>query len=331
MDELRDQFDRKGFAVLRGAAPAEALEAYPAEIDALREGLLVRAPGDEHVSLAGRAEPGRAGEVDPYALSDAARAILLPEPVVAALAARFDGAAPLLFDAAQTAAGAPDPGPYRDATYVAVSAQPEALVTLVVALGAAPAHVAVRPGSHRLATAPFSGRYRHFNPERDGDAALQRHRDELTDALAGLDEEGETIALEPGDVAFWHADLVHEAPQGPALIAHVCPTSAQPSWFAYRPERARLAAVGAAWIASQHYDLLDAVDPAEAPVPEPPGAPEPARAPDLERVEEGMRAHDDRPPDAPAPPPPHQPPPGRRTGGGIVDAVRGLMGRRGGR
>jgi hypothetical protein len=322
MVDLR-QFDDDGYLVLRGAAPGDAVGAYAGELQRLRDGLLVRAPGDAYASLAARAEPGTAGAVDPYAISDVARAVLLPEPLVATLTARWDDA-PLLFDAVEALAGSPDPGPYRDATYVAASEDPAALVTSVVALGDAAVDVIVHPGSHRAPTTPFSGRYRHFNPERDGDEALQRHRAEVAALVA--EAGAETITLNAGDILLWHADLVHDpiAADASALVAHLCPAGQRPGWFAYRPERARCAAVGDAWVATQHYDLVDAVD------PEP-------RADDyeqdaesereLETVEDALRAHDDRPPDAPAAPPPG-PNVHRRTGG-FVNSVRGIMGRRG--
>jgi hypothetical protein len=330
MDGARDPIEQDGFLVLREAVPGDVLAAYAEELPRLRDGLLVRAPGDEHVSLAARAQPGEAGVIDPYAFSGAARAVLLPEAVVAALGARYDGDAPLLFDASGTEAGAPDDGPYRDATYTAVAGEPEALVTGVVALSDG-VTVTVFPGSHRIATAPFSGRYRHFNPERDGHDALARHREELRAALA--DAPGETVRLDAGDVLLAHPDLVHQPVRGHGLVAHFCPLRAEPGWFAYRPERARRAAAGAAWITSQHYDLGDAVEPEQEPTT--------VGEAELEQVEEALREHDEdaRAASDPAaeaspateePDPPTPPAGGRRPSGGLMGTVRGLM-RRGGR
>ncbi|MCW2993841.1 MAG: hypothetical protein JWQ18_1336 [Conexibacter sp.] len=320
MDDLREAWERDGYVVLRGASPTDLIAAYDAELAADREGLLVRGPGDEHVSLATQDADRPTGAVDPYALSPAARALLLPPELVRFLARDvFDREPPLLFDAAEATAGAPDPdgGPYRDATFTALAAEPESLVTATVALGE-DAQVTLYPGSQRITTTPFSGRHRAFNPERDGAQALARHRDELATALTG---DPETITLHAGDALLWSAGLVHTAVAGTALVAHLCPVRVQPAWFAYRPERARLAAHedGAAWIASQHYDLLDAV----APEDEPPAGVE--AAPELERVEEALREHDEDNPPAPSPPPSVA---GRRSGG-LVDSVRGLMNRRG--
>jgi len=320
MDDLREAWERDGYVVLRAASPTDLIATYDAELAAERDGLLVRGPGDAHVSLATQEADRTVGAVDPYALSAAARALLLP-PALVRLVTDLLGGAPLLFDATEATAGGPDAGnAYRDATFTALAAEPETLVAAAVAL-ADGAHLTLFPGSHRLATTPFSGRHRAFNPERDGDDALQRHRAELD---AALGDAPDTITLEAGDVLLWSAGLVHTAVAGAALVAHLCPARVQPAWFAYRPERARLAAHedGAAWIASQHYDLLDAV----APEDEPPVGVE--DEPELERVEDALREHDD---DNPAAPPTPSAPPsvaGRRSGG-LVDSVRGLMNRRG--
>jgi hypothetical protein len=319
MDDLRQAWERDGYVVLRGVAPTDQIAAYAQELTADRDGLLVRGPGDEHVSLATTVEPSDdrpIGAVDPYALSVAARALLLPADLVRFLTRDvFGGDAPLLIDAVEAGAGPPEVGPFRDATYIALATEPETLVTATIALDAG-AELTLFPGSQQLPTTPFSGRFRHHNPERDGNDALQRHRDELAAGL-GQGFASDIITLHPGDAVVWSADLVHTPVSGNALIAHLCPVRVQPAWFTYRPERARLAAHadGTAWIATQHYDLLDAV------------TPETTRdgvedEPELERVEQALREHDES--NAPRPRPI-----GGRRGGGLVDSVRGLMSRRG--
>ena len=319
MDDLRQAWQQDGYVALRGVAPIDQIAAYAQEFAANRDGLLVRGSGDEHLSLATTVQPASdrpSGAVDPYALSAAARALLLAPDLVRFLTRDvFGDDAPLLFDAVEASAGPPDDGPFRDATYVALANEPETLVTATIALGAG-VELTLFPGSQQLVTASFSGRYRHFNPERDGDAALHRHREELTAGL-GQEPAGNTITLRPGDAVLWSADLVHAPVIGSALIAHLCPVRVQPSWFTYRPERARLAAHagGTAWIATQHYDLVDAVALEESPV----GLQD---EPELERVEQALREHDESNPS-------HPPPVGGRRGGGLVDSVRGLMSRRG--
>jgi hypothetical protein len=307
-----DAFAPDGYVLLPEAAPRDALAAYPAALEDARDGLLARRPGEPHAELATSAPDG--GPVDPYAIVEPARTLLLPPPLVELLTAAY-GDQPLLFDAVGAQAGAPDPDhPYRDATFTALATEPDTLVTTVVALGTTT--VDVFPGSQAIATAPFSGRYPAFNPERDGDAALDRHHQELQAALGAP----KTITLNPGDVLAWTAGLVHAAPQGDALVGHLCPVRVQPAWFAYRQERARHAAApdGNAWLTSQHYDLVDAV------TPEPPEETPAEDEQELQRVEAALREHDSD--NAPPPVAPHAEP---RRHGGLVDSVRGMLGRRG--
>lgn len=301
--------EETGYELLNGAVPAETIDAYARERADAGDGLLVRAGASGQVDLPSRAQ-GDTGAVDPYAVLPEARGLLLPEAVTTALTERF-GEAPLLFDAAETAAAAPEDGPYRDATYTALADEPETLVTLIVALGEATG-VEVYPGSQAIPTTPFSDRYRHFNPERDGDEAIARHREELTAALG----DSERLALSPGDVLLLAADTVHRPVEGPALVAHLCPTRVKPGWFAYRPERARHASLddGRAWLASQHYDLVDAIEPEQAPADE-----------EIEQVEEALREHDRELATEPQP----GAGTGARRSGGLVDSVRGMLGRRG--
>src|SRR3954454_20712424 len=324
MDELRQGWERDGYVVLRGAAAEGAPDAYREDLARLRDGLLARAPGDEQVSLAGQRPDG--GAVDPYALSDAARDLLLTPAVVAFVTeAVYDGTAPLLFDAAETAAGAPDAQPYRDATYTALAGDAESLVTVAVALG--DAALVAYAGTHTVATTPFSNRYRHVNVERDGDAALQRHHEEISAALA--DREATELTLAAGDVVVWAADLIHAPVPGAALVGPLAPCPTRPGWFAYRTDRARLAshADGAAWITSQHYDLVDAIAPEDAPA----GVQDEA---EIRGVERALREHDEElatePTANPATPAPDAAgTPGGRRAGGLGDSVRGLLGRRG--
>jgi hypothetical protein len=300
--------DDTGYQVLTGAVTPDAIEAYARGRASAIEGLLARERGGSQVELASSASDD-AGAVDPYAVVPEARAVLLPDAVTTALSERFGGEAPLLFDAAETAAVMQEDGPYRDATYVALADEPDTLVTLVVAVGEA--SVEVFPGSQTIETTPFSGRYAHFNPERDGDDAIVRHREELTAALG----ESERIALDAGDVLILAAKTVHRPIEGPALVAHACPSRVHPGWYAYRPERARHATVddGRAWLSSQHYDLVDALQPEQAPADG-----------EIEQVEEALREHDRELATDP-------PPTGAeaRRSGGLVDSVRGILGRRG--
>jgi hypothetical protein len=131
--------------------------------------------------------------------------------------------------------------------------------------------------------------------------------------------------LQQGDVLVWSAGLVHGPVTGPALVAHFCPVHVAPGWFTYRPERAQHARHedGRAWIATQHYDLVDAIAPEAAP-----------ESQEIERVEDALREHDqdlatEPQPGTQEPAPSSSTAAAPRRSGGLVDSVRGIIGRRG--
>src|SRR4051794_18611577 len=97
-----ERFHADGYVVLEQAAPADALAAYPDQRAAARDGLLARRPHAEQVELATQVAPDQAaGAIDPYAIVDAARALLLAPALVDLLTNLYDGDPPLLFDAAE--------------------------------------------------------------------------------------------------------------------------------------------------------------------------------------------------------------------------------------
>lgn len=313
----RGAWDEAGFVVLHAAAPSEAIERLDGELEAAHDRLLVRVPGDDHPSLPSRAG-GRAhaGAVDPYVVCPAAREVLLARGVVAFLRDVL-GQPPMLIDAVEATAGAPDPGPFRDATYVPLS-DPEALVGIAVATG--DARLRVHRGSHRLPVLRFSGRYRHVNPERDGEHALDEHRAALRELLDAHDVAEDQLELSPGDVVLWRAELVHRAVEGPALAGHLAPRSAEPWWFGHRPDRAVRVPHGGAWFTSRHYSLADlpGAEPHDAASPPAPPAGAAHEPPAVDVVEHELERHDGV---ATTPRPPQR-------NRGLMGRMREAMGRR---
>lgn len=311
----RQSWDEQGFVVLAQAAPAAAVEQLDRELGAEADRLLVWSPGDDYPSLAARRDARQeAGIVDPYVLSIAARELLMP-PAAVAFLADVHGAAPMLVDAVGTEAGAPGASPYRDPTFVP-SSDPDALAGMLVALG--DATLPVFPGSHRLAPEPFSDRYRHVNPERDGADALDEHRTRLEAALADAGLGERAVELRPGDVLLWQANLVHRGAEGRAMEAHLLPCSAEPQWFAQRPDRAYRVRHGEAWFTSRYYPLADVPGAVRHAAPATSSPADERGTPGLDVVEHELDRHDDVPATPAAP----------ERQRGMLGRVRGVMGRR---
>jgi hypothetical protein len=328
--ELRQWID-EGYVVLRDATPAAAREALMEELPALHAELPVRRPGEPEPVLGSEATDAVA--LDLHAHSMFAREVLLATPIVDWLHLVLDDA-PLLIGSIEDGCATPLGGLHRDPSLVAVSS-PLELVGARAALRDGPA-LTVVAGSHRLPDQPFGGT-RHFNPERDGAAALRAHDEQLARAAQDAGLAAVAITLSAGDVVLWAADLLHDDPSlesgatPTALVAHYCPAGRTPRWFDTLPHRTRRLSHNGGWLVSRHSELLDAPHAGSAPASEhvlPP-------VPPLEAVAERLHEHDadaaTGAPDAssaPASAPQDPEPRSTRPAGGFVSAVRGLMGRR---
>ncbi len=325
---------RDGYVLLRGAVAPETARRAAETLGALRGTLPVRRPGDQQPSPS-----GDGALLDPHAASVTVRDVLLATPIVDWLTLVFEEP-PLLVDSVVGGCATPTGLPHRDPSLVAISA-PLELAGARIALADGPPF-SIIPGSHRLPERPFSGVARHFNPERDGGDALREHDERLLEAARAAGLQPVELPLTGGDVVLWSADLVHDDPAGDdsALVAHYCPATREPAWFATLPHRGRRLSHNAGWLVSRHAELTDAPRPpdgdrpAEAHELESERAPEPAPAPAIEVVEDALERHDadtrDVPASSAAPPRP-QPTHGAQAHreGGLVGGVRRLLGRRG--
>ena len=117
-------------------------------------------------------------------------------------------------------------------------------------------------GSHRLPEFLFSGKYKHWNEKRDGEAQqaewrghVQRHAERM-----GLEEK--TFLPRKGDVLIWSADLAHGGSpvQDPSLtrkslVGHYCPDRVDPFYFKVQPDRRGKVEYAGSFYASQYYPV----------------------------------------------------------------------------
>ncbi|MBI5105935.1 MAG: phytanoyl-CoA dioxygenase family protein [Solirubrobacterales bacterium] len=319
---LRRTWEEHGCVVLEGTVPDDAIDRLLEDLArAAAEGddrLLARTPEDPDGYVPLRAGAAVEHVADPHAHLAAARDLLLSDALVAWLRLVFD-AEPLLFRALAVERGEAQ-GPHQDSAYVAVSS-PQALVSAYVALEDAQegsGELVYWEGSHRVPEHLFSGRYKHWNPERDGDAEHEAWRRELEEHVAELPRR--TFLPRKGDVLVWSADLVHaaapvtdEGRTRRSLVAHYCPVGVEPAYFGYREDRRTTVAYNGGRYASEHHDL--------EPEPAPPEEEEETIPTAAEQ--QAVRAERRQPSGAE---PSGQPL--RRRSGGLVGRVRGILGDR---
>jgi phytanoyl-CoA hydroxylase len=256
-----------GYAILPGAVDPQVCDEL---VDDLRtafargdDRLSVIPPGDHFGhKLAPDTDMHGMRVTDVYVYFESARRALLSAAIVQFLRSIFD-AAPLLHQSLTFEHGSGQ-GIHRDTAYVVVD-PPLALAASWIALED------VQPGSgelvyfdrsHNLPDYLFSGRYKSWNPERDG---FVEH-DECANLLhSGSLDRGlplQVLRVNKGDALIWSADLAHGG--GPiedtsltrrSLVGHYCPEWAVPRFFDQFPERAVRRRYADSYYASTHYSV----------------------------------------------------------------------------
>ncbi|MFL5823823.1 MAG: phytanoyl-CoA dioxygenase family protein [Solirubrobacteraceae bacterium] len=258
---------RQGYVVIREAADPAVCERLRTDLDeAFRGGderLLTHSPAStEYQPLRPGMDTERARVVDVYAYYDSARQALLSPRIVEFLSTVFDDD-PLLFQSLTFERGSQQPM-HQDTAFVVVSSPLELAAAWIALEDIHPGsgELMYLEGSHRLPEFLFSGRYKHWNPKRDG----QQQHDEWqrliheNARLMGLKHQ--TFLPRQGDALIWSADLAHGGSElsdpgltRRSLVGHYCPSRVQPIYFALEPRRRAKVELDGGDYASQHYAI----------------------------------------------------------------------------
>ncbi|MEM7740899.1 MAG: phytanoyl-CoA dioxygenase family protein [Pseudomonadota bacterium] len=198
--------------------------------------------------------------VDVYHHIQSARDMLFGPTITSFLKMVFDEA-PLLTQSLSFVYGS-EQNIHQDTSFVVMNS-PMKLAAVWIALedveedaGALIYH----PGSHRWDDHMFSGRYKHWHRQRDGDAGYQEWEDWFAAEVRERQSEPQMFRAKKGDVLFWHAGLAHgggpigaHKPTRRSLVAHYCPRSKRPYYHVYAPRTRRIYKDGAQHWSTRHY------------------------------------------------------------------------------
>ncbi|MFM9917411.1 MAG: phytanoyl-CoA dioxygenase family protein [Rhizobacter sp.] len=139
---------------------------------------------------------------------------------------------------------------HQDTAYV-VTERPRSLAASWCALEdiqAGSGELIYYEGSHRLPDWKYSGKFKHFNHERD---AHQEHLDHLAFLKSESEKRGfplKRFLPRKGDVLIWAADLAHGGAQienqnitRKSLVTHFCPGNLKPHYLQYLPKTHQIA------------------------------------------------------------------------------------------
>lgn len=260
-------FAKNGFLIIPGAVPANACDRFSNDItNAWRSGderLLVQRPRER------TGQPLKAGSarvqarvVDSYVYYRSALALLLSRSIVRFLTLVFEDA-PLLFQSLSFDVGS-EQGLHQDTAYV-VTSSPMELAAAWIALEdiqEGSGELMYVPGSHRIPEYHFSGQYKHWSSERDGDAQHNEWAGLLNEKSTAMGLQRQVFRPKKGDVLIWAADLAHggspvtdRSLTRKSLVGHYCPNRVNPNYFSYQPDRVQKKKYRSGYYSSSYYDL----------------------------------------------------------------------------
>jgi hypothetical protein len=266
-DDLLRTWIEQGYVVLPGAVSAEVCEHVKTDLaNSFANGderLRVLAPGEHFGQPLQAGTDMRGMRVnDIYVYFESARQALFAEPISRFLTLIFDGG-PLLLQSLSFESGSRQ-GVHQDTAYVEID-PPLALAASWIALEdvqAGSGELVYYEGSHRLPDFLFSGSYKCWHPERDGQEQHTEFADGLSTRAEAAGMELKRLLVKQGDVLIWSGDLAHgggevtdETMTRRSLVGHYCPEWAVPRYFDQFPERSERRRYGRGVYASTHYEL----------------------------------------------------------------------------
>ncbi len=254
---LRDKltfFIDNGYVIFEKAVAPERIDAYLRELsDARRAGgpllasVPVQGPQDKAVIPLDEADVSAplTKVLDTYVHLPAARELIFSAPIVEFLQAVFEDGV-LAFQGLHFERGSTQ-DIHQDTAYV-VCEEPMKLCASWIALEdvvAGSGELIYYPGSHRLPDWLYSGRYKHYNHERDPHAEHLAHLRSLHERSAQKGLSLQSFLPKKGDALIWAADLAHGGSRitdpsltRRSLVTHYTLESTSPYYFRFiAPEK----------------------------------------------------------------------------------------------
>lgn len=253
IDQLK-KWRENGFVILNNAISHKHISQYLSETEALGQldpcplrmtSAALQAPVHYQRELFLNTPSARL--VDDFIFSNASRQILFNPQIIKFLSLVFERQA-LLTQSLRFNQGSEQPI-HQDTAFVRMNA-PMKLVGVWVALEDIEpdsGELLYLPGSHNWEGYLFSGRFKHYDAERDGPEQLKAWHQWILDEAKKRDVEPQSFHAKKGDVLFWHAALAHGgAPiRKPgqtrlSLVGHYCPIGVRPLYHYYKPRQRRI-------------------------------------------------------------------------------------------
>lgn len=198
--------------------------------------------------------------VDCYYHFAEARKILFAEPIKSFLKDVLS-AEPLLTQSLSFEYGS-EQSLHQDTSFVIMTSPMKFVAAWVALEDVKPGSGALQylPGSHLWGDFLFSGKFKHWDRERDGDVALQEWNVWLMREAEKHQTKPEYFHAKKGDVFLWHSGLAHggspitdENATRQSLVGHYCPMGVRPLYHFYKPGQRKIYSVDGNRYCSAYY------------------------------------------------------------------------------
>ena len=254
-EQLLEQWHTKGMVVIQSAIESQTIDAYLNEVESLKHNkssspLLITAstlPEPTPYSEAQSIQNSSVRVVDDYFYSLCSRNLLL-NPVITNFLESIFETKPVLTQSLAFTMGS-EQAIHQDTAFVRMNS-PMKLAAVWIALEdviQGSGELIYYPGSHRWSDYLFSGRFKHYDEERDGPKQLSNWYQWIHDEAKRQNTILETFLPKKGDILFWHAALAHggapiENPNATrkSLVGHYCSEGSRPLYHYYKPGQRKL-------------------------------------------------------------------------------------------
>ncbi len=238
-----------GYVIIPGGVPHDLIDQYKADVAAMMD----KDPSPLLMTSADLPEPARythdnlkrygsARIVDDYFFSEQSRNLLFHDSITRFLELAFE-ADPVLTQTLRFDYGSQQ-ALHQDTAFVRMNS-PMKLIGVWVALEditPGSGELIYLPGSHNWEGHLFSGRFKHYDADRDGTEDLDKWHQWILDEAEARGVAVQKFAAKKGDVLFWHAGLAHGGSEITvpgqtrlSLVAHFCPEGVRPLYHYYKP------------------------------------------------------------------------------------------------
>jgi len=266
-ENLIHKWQEDGFLVWKGAIAPALIDQLNEELNALPHrhpaGLMITGPDIEGCKPY-RPESIKVHKsiriVDYYFFSHATRAILLSKPLMSFLEIVFEKK-PVLTQSLNFEYGS-EQSIHQDTAFVIMNSPLQMAAIWVALQDVQPGsgELIYYPGSHLWADFLFSGRFKHFDKERDGLEQKNAWHAWLHAEAARRKTKLQSFLPAKGDAFLWHAALAHGGSPitNPgmtrrSLVGHYCAQGVRPLYHYYKPAQRKFYKADEYFYSSSYY------------------------------------------------------------------------------